>query len=300
MWLVGAIKKNDMVTNQIDISAKIHPKVVLGEHNRIGKNVVIEVIGDDPNIEVLIGDNNIINDNTRIFIHGKFKVGDWNVFHNDMLIMAEDHIIIGHNCWFGQNTILDGAGGLEIGNGVRVGMYSQIWTHVASGEQIEGCILFAKRKTNILDDVWLVGSCVVGSGITLGKRSTALINSVITKDTLPNSAYSGSPAKLMEKLNFYLPKTIDEKFEMLENWLKEFISTNSTNFLLDSTDNDLILLNSVNNEKVIFTKSENKIDDISISVFYLFDKTFNKTNILTERMVYKFLYNNKARFIPLN
>ncbi|WP_294958164.1 hypothetical protein [uncultured Flavobacterium sp.] len=287
-----------MNTNQIDSSAKIHPNVVLGEYNRIGKNVVIEILGNNSNAIAIIGDNNIINDNTRIFIHGEFIVGDWNVFHNDMLIMPEDSMRIGHNCWFGQNTILDGAGGLEIGNGVRVGMYSQIWTHVASGEQIEGCILYAKRKTIINDDVWLVGSCVVGSGIVLGKRSTALINSVITKDTLPDRAYSGSPAKIMEHVKFYLPKTIDEKFDMLKTWMEEFVKINIETFKLEVNKNELVLFNLKENENVILTKSETKSIDLKQSIFYLFDKTFNKTNSISERTIYKFLYNNKARFIP--
>lgn len=281
------------MTNQIHETAKIHPNVKLGEFNRIGKNVVIEILGNNPNATATIGDNNVINDNTRIFIHGEFSVGDWNVFHNDMLLMAEDHLTIGHNGWFGQNTILDGAGGLEIGNGVRVGMYSQIWTHVASGEQIEGCTLYSKRKTVIEDDVWLVGSCVVSSGLVLGKRSTALINSVLTKDTEPDRAYAGSPAKLMEKAQFYLPKTIDEKFEMMTGWLQEFAQMNES-FDVEKTDNELILSN--DSEKVIFSKDNN---DGRKGVFYLGDKTFNKTNSLAERLVYKFLYNNKARFIPI-
>lgn len=289
-----------MNTNEIDKSAKIHPNVILGEYNRIGKNVVIEILGSNPNVIALIGDNNIISDNTRIFIHGEFIVGDWNVFHNDMLIMPEDSMRIGHNCWFGQNTILDGAGGLEIGNGVRVGMYSQIWTHVASGEQIEGCILYAKRKTIINDDVWLVGSCVVGSGIVLGKRSTALINSVITKDTLPDKAYSGSPAKIMEHVKFYLPKTIDEKFDMLKLWLYEFVELSNGIFKLEVDKSELNLFNLKENQNVIFTKSKTKSLDLSQSIFYLFDKTFNKTNSISERAIYKFLYNNKARFIPNN
>ena len=288
-----------METNQIDSTAKIHQNVVLGKHNRIGKNVVIEILGKNPNAKAIIGDNNVINDNTRIFIYGELNIGDWNVFHNDMLLMAEDHLLIGHNCWFGQNTILDGAGGLEIGNGVRVGMYSQIWTHVASGEQIEGCTLYSKRKTTIEDDVWLVGSCIVGSGLTLGKRSTALINSVLTKDTLADKAYAGSPAKLMENANFYLPKTLDEKFEMLKNWLEEFVILNNSSYKLDATKDTLTLQNTEKEEQVLFTKLELKHTDKTKSVFYLADKTFNKTNIISEREVYKFLYNNKARFLPL-
>ncbi|ELV7524837.1 hypothetical protein SL053_000135 [Flavobacterium psychrophilum] len=293
------METNQMETNQIDSTAKIHPNVVLGKYNRIGKNVIIEVVGKTPNTNVIIGDNNVINDNTRIFISGELKIGDWNVFHNDMLLMAEDHILIGHNCWFGQNTILDGAGGLEIGNGVRVGMYSQIWTHVASGEQIEGCTLFAKRKTKIEDDVWLVGSCVVGSGLNLRKRSTALINSVLTKDTLPDSVYAGNPAKLMEKANFYLSKTLNEKFEMLRLWLEEYVTINNVSYKLNTSNDTLILSNLKNSEQVLFTTLEAKQSDKSKSVFYLSDKTFNKTNIISEREIYKFLYNNKARFLPL-
>tara|TARA_R110001606_G_scaffold24223_3_gene80437 strand:- start:15722 stop:16588 length:867 start_codon:yes stop_codon:yes gene_type:complete len=287
-----------MKTNQIDETAKIHPNIILGKFNRIGKNVVIDMVGENPNIFASIGDNNIINDNTRILIYGKLMIGDWNVFHNDMLIMAEDNLTIGHNCWFGQNTILDGAGGLEIGNGVRVGMYSQIWTHIASGEQIEGCIFYSKRKTVIKDNVWLVGSCVVGSGVVLGERSTILINSVVTKDTLTDKVYSGSPARIMEKLSVYLPKNVEEKFEMLKNWIQEFVDVNSKNYQLEVQGNELLLRNLDNDENVIFTKSELKIADKSISVFYLVDKTFNKINSLTERTIYKFLYGNKARFLP--
>ncbi|OTG80197.1 hypothetical protein B9T33_09780 [Acinetobacter sp. ANC 5054] len=284
--------------NQIDATAKIHPNVILGQYNKIGKNVVIEVLGNDKNLKAEIGDNNIINDNTRIFIHGNFKMGDWNVLHNDMLVMAEQHVYIGHNCWFGQNTILDGAGGLTIGNGVRVGMYSQIWTHVASGEQIEGCTLFSKRSTIIEDDVWLVGSCVVGSGLKLGWRSVALINSVLTKDTLPDRSYAGSPAKLMENAKFYVKKTLDEKFELLMGWLQDFVILNTSVKLRNIDSKYMILEDVLTNEKVMFSKKNDiEISEVE-SIFYLEDKTYLKTNSLLERQVYKYLYNNKARFLP--
>lgn len=282
-----------MSKNQIDSSAKIHPNVILGDYNKIGKNVTIEILGNNPNVVATIGDNNIINDNTRIFIHEDFIVGDWNVFHNDMLVMSEQSVKIGHNCWFGQNTILDGTGGLEIGNGVRVGMYSQIWTHVASGEQIEGCNLYAMRKTVIEDDVWLVGSCIVGSGLRLGRRSTALINSVITKDTEEDRVYAGSPAKLMEKANFYISVTLQQKFEMLNNWLKEFVRSNPEVHLTHD-DKQTILTNGA--DTTVFTVEPHKNDQPGF--FFLADKTFNKSNSKLERHVYKFLYNNKARFLP--
>lgn len=284
-------------SNQIDASAKIIPGVKLGKYNRIGKNVVIDVFRgvDHPVIE--IGDNNIINDNTRILVgSGGFYMKDWNVLHNDMLLMAEDTMHIGHNCWFGQNTILDAAGGLEIGNGVRVGMYSQIWTHVASGELIEGCTLFAKRKTVIEDDVWLVGSCVVSSGLTLGKKSICLINSVITKDTEPGKSYAGAPAKLMEKANFWKPVGLDEKFQMLLNWANDFVAMNADVYVTKHTD-QLVEL-SAYGECVQFVANFTETAE-QTTQFNLADKTFKKKNGRLEREFYRFLYNHKARFIPI-
>ncbi|MNY44414.1 hypothetical protein D3C86_1794420 [compost metagenome] len=103
----------------------------------------------------------------------------------------------------------------------------------------------------------------------------------------------------MEKLKVYLPKTLNEKFEMLRSWIAEFVSLNLNQYKLNVNNNELILENLVNNEIVVFTKSETKSKLTLKSVFYISDKTFNKTNSLTERTIYKFLYGNKARFLPL-
>lgn len=286
-------------TNIIDASAYIDPIVKLGNYNKIGKNVKIEYVGRSPETVVIsLGDNNIINDNTRILIDGNFEIGDWNVFHNDMLIMSGAGMKIGHNGWFGQNTILDGSGGLTLGNGVRIGMYSQIWTHVASGEQIEGCTLFGTRETVIEDDVWLVGSCIVGSGLHLGRRSISLINSVLTKNTEANKVYAGSPAKEMSHLNFYTDISLEEKMSKLSDWLESWECVAEGDVVLSKENNDLVLKN--NNAEVRFTDQElNETNATQGSVFSVKTKTFYKTNNELERKVYKYLYNNKARFIPV-
>ena len=282
-------------TNNIHKTAKFSPNIIIGKYNKIGENVIIETVNNS-NSKIIIGDNNIINKDTRIIIDGDMNVGDWNVFHNNMLIMSGNNLKIGHNCWFGQNTILDGTGGLLIGNGVRVGMYSQIWTHVASGERIEGCTLYDKRKTIIEDDVWLVGSCIVGSGIKLAKRSIFLINSLVAKDSLPNKTYAGSPAVIKEGLNFYKEITIKEKNEMLIKWLVKF--SNSNNYELIKNEEYIIIKDLKYKQQVVFAKKDIDCFSKQDSVFYLHNKTFNKTNIALERKIYKYLYTSKARFIP--
>lgn len=288
--------------NIIHETAVIPANITLGNYNVIGKNVQIKYLGDEQPL-INIGDNNIINDNTRILVGGEgVIIGDWNVFHNDMLLIGGQKIEIGHNCWFGQNTILDGSGGLHIHNGVRIGMYSQIWTHVASGELIEGCLLYGNRPTIIEDDVWLVGSCIVSSGITLGKKSIFLINSVVTKSAEPGKVYVGSPAQVKENLNFWKKVTIEEKLEMILGWANDYCTKNTDNTIdAKTSEGYFIIKNDKTGESILITiNTQNLSHDLkNTTVFNLEDKTFNKNNTALERGFYKYIYNHKARFIPV-
>jgi acetyltransferase-like isoleucine patch superfamily enzyme len=293
---------NSLMSNSIHETAFVDVNIQLGEYNSIGKNVTIKYLDEKIKPKVIIGDNNVINDNTRILIGSQdVVIGDWNVFHNDMLILGGNGLHIGHNCWFGQNTILDGSGKLQISNGVRVGMYSQIWTHVASGELIEGCLLFGERETIIEDDVWLVGSCVVSSGVRLRKKSVFLINSVITKDSESEKVYSGSPAKMNEKINVWRKVELTEKLIMMLNWAYIFCASNKDYSVRDNIESGYFGIISSDEKENLVIFIEDKFENSyhkNITLFNLVNKTYTKTNSELERKFYKFIYNHKARFIP--
>lgn len=288
--------------NAIDSSAQISENVIIGHYNKIGKNVIISGFKDQDNAEIRIGDCNIIHDNTRILIgENGLSIGDWNVFHNNMLVMGNGRIEIGHNCWFGQNTILDSTGGLFIHNGVRIGLYSQVWTHVASGELIEGCKLFAKRSTIIEDDAWLVGSCNVGSGVHIGNRAICMNGSLITKDIKANCVYRGSPARLVDGVSYYSNITLEEKMQMMLCWVKDFLANYQRASYSVSEDGLTIQINDTNGDVVIIGKaSEDIVYHNSVTYFNVIDKTFRKKFTTLEMCFYKFIYDHKARFIPLN
>jgi acetyltransferase-like isoleucine patch superfamily enzyme len=285
--------------NNIHSTSFIDPYIQLGKFNHVGKNVQIKYLDENNKPSVVIGDNNIINDNTRILIgENPLSIGDWNVFHNDMLVMVGKKIDIGHNCWFGQNTILDGSGGLSIANGVRVGMYSQIWTHVASGELIEGCLLFGDSKTNIEDDVWLVGSCTVSPGVCLRKKSVFLIGSIVTKDSEIEKVYSGTPATINDKIKAWKEIYPVDKLKMLLEWSEIFCigkkyeidnQIESGYFTVKSTEDKEMLIFFINGGFSI-------PNEYVVSLFNVLDKTLTKKNSLLERTFYKSIYNNKARF----
>jgi hypothetical protein len=103
----------------------------------------------------------------------------------------------------------------------------------------------------------------------------------------------------MENVNFYTPISLDEKYNLLIIWLNQFVEINN-NIILKQNDNEIVLFDQVNLNEVIFTKEKKISNKINKSIFYLFDKTYIKTNNQLEREIYKFLYGNKARFTPVN
>ena len=288
--------------NKIAENVKIDENVIIGNYNFIGNNVIISSFKGEKSVDIHIGDCNFIHDNTRILIGSEgLSIGDWNVFHNSILLMGDKKMEIGHNCWFGQNTIIDSTGGLFIGNGVRVGMYSQIWTHVGSGELIEGCTLFSTRPTYIEDEVWLVGSCIVGSGLRLGYRSVCLIGSNLTKNTEPLKVYAGVPAKSLDKLNFWRAVTLNEKFEMMNKWVKQFIEQMDEEIIYsyDPKDNIIKIHNNESNEHLIIgVNMDINSFDKNTTYFDLKNKTYTKRLTDLERKFYKYIFDHKSRFIP--
>ena len=178
-------------------------------------------------------------------------------------------------------------------------MYSQIWSLVAAGEQIEGCRLFGERPVEIEDDVWLVGSCIVASGVKIGRRTVALIGSNITKSSLENSVLAGSPAALKPNLSFYKDISLDEKWALLDIWLTELATEYS--FVLEKPNSEKYIIRSDKyNGEVIFIKSASSFniesERNSATLCCIENKKYTKRLTSLEGFVLKYLSGNKARF----
>lgn len=273
--------------------------VTLGRSTTIGAGA--QVVFMHPGA-VTISDYCSIGSGVKIVCSGgDVTIGDWTTLHDNCLLLCGTGVTIGDHCWFGQNCVIDGSGGLEIGSGVRVGMYSQIWSHVAAGEQIEGCTLVGERPVVIENDVWLVGSCIVASGVTLGERTVALIASNITKSWPAQSVLAGSPATLKPNLSFYKDISLDEKWGLLAQWLQ--MAAIEQKLLLERTGSAQIVLvgDSSGSDRIAFVKDKEQAtalrrDYTGLTVCCVEDKSYNKCFAAVERRVLKYLAGNKARF----
>jgi len=185
------------------------------------------------NVELELGDMTHIGPGVRIVGYGRVKFGDYCKVHDGCLINVGDggYIEFGHNCWFGERTVLDGTGGLSGGNDIGVGIASHLYTHIAHGDVIEGCRFMSVKKMTIEDDVWFVGQCLV-SPIHAKAKSMAMLGSVVAKDMEMNRVYAGTPAKdITDKVGPpWIPRTDEDKFLLLEQTKAQYLNTHDPNF----------------------------------------------------------------------
>lgn len=182
--------------NWIHDTARIHPDTVMGKGNVIHAGVEIGGFKSD-DCEIVIGDNNIIYENTRILVD-RFIMGDDNTIHNHGCVLAGS-VIMGDKNWVGQHSILDGTGGLTMGNQIAVGYNSYVWTHAGWKHLPEKCLLAHDAPVVIEYGVWMMGcNIVVNPGVTLTRKTVILSNSVMTEDTEEKCVYGGVPARKLD------------------------------------------------------------------------------------------------------
>lgn len=197
----------------------------------LGEGVVLEdgvtIAGPNgPAERVVLGDHVFIGANSK-FRTPVLEIGDYTQLHNHTLGNGYRPLRIGHNGWFGQNCILNATDEMSIGNNVGVGAASQLWTHIAFGDTLQGCRWDSTKPMVIGDDVWFVGHCIV-SPITAASRAMALVGSVVTRDMEENRVYAGSPAKdVTDKVGpQFAPVSVEERVRRLCDRRATFLAAN--------------------------------------------------------------------------
>ncbi|HEY2720481.1 MAG TPA: acyltransferase [Chitinophagaceae bacterium] len=107
---------------------------------------------------------------------------------------------VGKNTWIGPYTVLDGSGGLEIGDNCSVSAGVQIYTHdsvewATSG----GTKPYAYSPTKIGNNCYIGPNSIIVKGVVIGDGSIVGANSFVNKSFLPKSKVAGNPAALIEQ-----------------------------------------------------------------------------------------------------
>jgi len=120
-----------------------------------------------------------------------YGFGEGTSCYNNVLILGD--VKVGKNTWIGPNVVLDGSGGLEIGDYVSISAGSQIYTHhtvdwsTSLGEKgIE------RKPTRIGDGVYIGPNAIVQMGVSIGDKAIIGAMSLVNKDVPAQGKYYGT------------------------------------------------------------------------------------------------------------
>lgn len=108
------------------------------------------------------------------------------------------NVRVGINTWVGPFTILDGTGGLTIGNNCSISASVQLYSH----DTVEWAISGGKEKykyapTIIGDNCYIGPGTIISMGVVLGDGCVVGTNSFVNKSFAAGSKIAGTPAKLL-------------------------------------------------------------------------------------------------------
>jgi len=154
---------------------------------------------------VIIGDNVIIGSHTLL---NNVIIGDNSMIEYGVIVLGCDDntIKIGKHTYIGIYAVLEGLGGLEVGDYVHIaGPSVGIWTHTSVYQCLRGIELTSHTSRDIApvkieNNTWIGGKVTIYPGVTVGHHSVILPNSVVNEDVPPYSMVGGVPAEMKKRI----------------------------------------------------------------------------------------------------
>lgn len=111
-------------------------------------------------------------------------------------------IKLGNNVHIGKRAVIDGSGGVEIGNGVIIAPDVKIYSRTHNFNYNLKAIPFDNvmlcKKVFIDDYVWIGANVIILPGVSIGMGAVIGAGSVVSKDVPKGAVVVGNPAKIIK------------------------------------------------------------------------------------------------------
>ena len=125
----------------------------------------------------------------------RYGFGEGTSCYDNVLIIGD--VRVGKHVWIGPNVILDGSGGLEIGDHCSISAGVQIYSH----HTVQWAVSLGKKEperapVKIGNGVYIGPQTIIEMGVTIGNRCVVGALSLV-KSNLPSGSRAwGVPAKV--------------------------------------------------------------------------------------------------------
>lgn len=121
--------------------------------------------------------------------------GDGTSVYDSTVIFGD--VQVGRRTWIGPFVVLDGSGGLRIGDNCSVSAGVHVYTHNTVGWAISGGTDEIERASTIIgSNVYLGPNSVVAMGVTIGNGAVIGANSFVNSDIPAYSRAWGNPCQI--------------------------------------------------------------------------------------------------------
>lgn len=115
--------------------------------------------------------------------------------YDNVLVLGD--VVVGKDCWIGPNVILDGQGGLEIGDNCDISAGVQIYSH----HTVKRATTRGKEKEELApvkigSGIYIGPQAVIQMGVTIGDGAVIGAMSFVNKDVPAGAKVWGCPAKI--------------------------------------------------------------------------------------------------------
>lgn len=125
----------------------------------------------------------------------KLGFGKETSIYDSSLVFGE--VKVGTNCWIGPFTIIDGSGGLKIGNYCTISAGVHIYTHDNVKQTLSSNKIPIERQPTIIgNNNYIAPNAIITKGISIGHNCIIGAYSFVNKSIPDNSIVFGQPAKI--------------------------------------------------------------------------------------------------------
>jgi acetyltransferase-like isoleucine patch superfamily enzyme len=128
-----------------------------------------------------------------------YGFGEGTSVYDESLILGD--VKVGQQCWVGPFTVLDGQGGLTIGDYVDIGTGAHIYSHNTIERALTGhkAPLY-KQRTIIGNCCFIAPHAIIGPGTVLGDHSFVAAGSYVEGIHPAYTYLAGNPARVVGKV----------------------------------------------------------------------------------------------------
>lgn len=120
--------------------------------------------------------------------------GEGTSIYDSALLLGD--VAVGRNTWIGPFTILDGSGGLVIGDDCSISAGVQIYTHNTVKWAVSGGVHAPEyAPVRIGNRCYISPNAIINKGVTIGDGSVIGANSFVNSDLPAETKAWGTPAR---------------------------------------------------------------------------------------------------------